>query len=168
MAAAMLAGLADAEVTSAGLLPGGAPATEHAQAVLADRGIDLSAHVSRTIAAHLVAGADLVVGMERRHVQEAVVLVPEAETWSFTLRDLVSRAETAEPRGEREPVRDWARRLSAGRPRSVLLGAGDDAIADPIGKPRRDYERTVAELDALLRRLVERGRLAPAARAVAS
>lgn len=168
MAAGLLAALADAEVASAGLLPGGAPATEHARAVLADRGVDLAGHVSRTIAADAVAAADLVVGMERRHVQEAVVLVPAAEAWSFTLRDLVARAEAAEPRGGHEPVRDWARRLAAGRPRSALLGTGDDAVADPIGRPRKDYERTAAELEDLVRRLVDRARLRPAARSVAS
>jgi len=146
----------DAGVRSAGIYPGGAPATSHATAVLAGRGIDLRGHVSRTLAAAEVAEADLVIGMERRHVQEAVVLVPEAEAWSFTLRDLVARAEAAPAPGPDEQVRAWAARLAAGRDRGDILGEGDDGVADPIGLPRREYERTAAELDDLLTRLVAR------------
>jgi protein-tyrosine-phosphatase len=158
MAEGLLRGrLPGAEVRSAGLLTGGAPATAHAREVLAERGIDLEAHVSRTLDAGEVADADLVVGMERRHVQEAVVLVPAAEAWSFTLRDLVARAEATAPRGADESVRAWAARLSATRSRSDLLGMGDDEISDPIGGPRSGYERTAAELDDLLGRLVARG-----------
>jgi protein-tyrosine-phosphatase len=168
MAAGLLASLAEADVASAGLLPGGMPATDHARSVLADRGLDLGGHLSRTLTAEHVRDADLVVTMERRHAAEAVVLVPEAEAWTFTLRDLVARAETNPPRADGESVRGWAARLAAGRPRSALLGTGDDAVDDPIGKPRRAYERTAADLDDLLRRLVERGRLAPATKAVAS
>ncbi len=144
----------DAVVRSAGVLPGGVVATRHAVEVLASRGIDLSAHRSRTIAADEVAAADLVIGMERRHVQEAVVLSPEAEAWSFTLRDLVARAEVAPRRADDESLRDWGARLAAGRPRSALVGMGDDSVVDPIGGPKSDYVRTAAELDDLLGRVV--------------
>lgn len=146
----------NADVRSAGVLPGGVPASSHGIDVLATRGIDISAHRSRTMAAHEIASADLVVGMERRHVQEAIVLVGSAEAWSFTLRDLVRRAEDAAPRQPGEGLREWAGRLAAGRRRAQLLGRGDDEVRDPIGRPRADYERTVAELDDLLRRLVDR------------
>jgi protein-tyrosine phosphatase len=124
--------------------------------VLRERGIDLGAHLSRTMAADEIAAADLVIGMERRHVQEAIVLVPEAERWSFTLRDLVRRAESAPPRAADETLRQWAARLASSRNRSELMGVGDDAVADPMGRPRAHYERTVAELDDLLDRLVEK------------
>jgi protein-tyrosine phosphatase len=147
---------ADVEVRSAGILPGGVAASAPGVEVLAARGIDLSAHLSRTMASDEIAAADLVVGMERRHVQEAVVRVPGAEAWSFTLRDLVARAEAADPRRQGESLRAWAGRLAAGRPRSALLGVGDDAVADPIGQPRAAYERTALELDDLLARLAAR------------
>jgi protein-tyrosine phosphatase len=146
----------EAEVRSAGIYPGGSPVTGHALAVLADRGIDLRAHVSRTLAADEVAAADLVIAMERRHVQEAVVLVPGAEAWTFTLRDVAARADAAPARGPDESVRAWAARLAAGRARGEILGEGDDGVADPIGQPRAEYERTAAELDDLLTRLAAR------------
>ena len=144
------------EVRSAGILPGGVAASAPGVEVLAGRGIDLSAHVSRTMASDEIAAADLVIGMERRHVQDAIVRVPAAEAWSFTLRDLVRRAEAASPRAGGERLRTWAARLAAGRPRAALLGVGDDGVADPIGQPRAAYERTAAELDDLLARLVAR------------
>lgn len=67
-----------ARVHSAGLLPGGRPATADGVAVMAARGLDTSAHVSRQLTRDLVAGADLVIGMAREHVREAVVLEPAA------------------------------------------------------------------------------------------
>lgn len=148
MAAGLLRRMADADVESAGLLAGGMPATDHARAVVGG----LDDHVSRTVTADLVRGADLVLGMERRHVLEAVVLVPEAVAWSFTVKDLARRAE---PRRAAESLRAWAARIAADRPRPELLGSGDDEISDPIGQPRRAYERTASELRELLSAIVD-------------
>jgi protein-tyrosine-phosphatase len=103
-----------------------------------------------------VAGADLVLAMERQHLREAIVLVPEAEPWSFTLRDAVRRAEAVPPRSAGETVRAWARRLADGRSRADLFGSGDDGIADPMGRSRRHYVRAAADIDDLLLRLVAR------------
>ena len=153
------------QVRSAGILPGGVAASAPGVEVLAARGIDLAAHVRRTMDNRELAEADLVIGMERRHVQEAIVRVPAAEAWSFTLRDLVRRAEAASPRRPGERLRAWAARLAAGRGRADLLGVGDDAVDDPIGLPRAAYERTAAELDDLLGRLVDRAFTASPARA---
>jgi protein-tyrosine phosphatase len=157
------AGGVDAEVASAGIMDGGVAASGPAVDVLAARGIDLAAHRSRRMAAEEIAAADLVLGMERRHVQEAVVLVPDAEARSFTLKDLVRRAELDAPRRDGEALRAWAARLAATRDRAELLGIGDDAVEDPIGRSKSHYERTAAELDELLRRLVARAFPASAA-----
>jgi len=150
----------DADIRSAGVsgLSGvsGVAVSAAAVEVLAERGIDLVGHVSRTVAADDIAAADLVVGMERRHVREAVLLVPDARAWSFTLRDLVRRAEVAAPRPPGESIRSWAAGLAAGRTNADLLGLGDDGVADPIGRPKDDYERTATELDGLIARLVAR------------
>ena len=146
----------DAHVASAGIMQGGVEASGPAVDILRERGIDLTTHRSRTMAADEIAAADLVIGMERRHLQEAVVLAPEAERRSFTLRDLVRRAESAPPRAADESLRDWASRLAVGRNRADLLGVGDDSVEDPMGRSRAHYERTVAELDDLLGRLVEK------------
>lgn len=147
----------DAVVDSAGLYEGGMRATADGIAVLEARGIPTGGHVSRNLldAEVDLAAADLVIGMERKHLQEAVVALPDVLSRCFTLVDLVRRAEAAAPRAEGESVRAWAARLAAGRLRSELLGQGD-AVDDPIGQGRDAYERTAALLDDLLGRLVAR------------
>ena len=144
-----------ATVDSGGLLPGGAPATPHAVEVVADRGIDIAGHVSRTLADVDVAGADLIVTMERRHLQEAVVLDPSVRERAFTLPELVRRAEAAPTREPEQPLREWAAELAAGRTSADLLGTAD-AVEDPIGRSRGRYAETAEELDDLLRRFVGR------------
>jgi protein-tyrosine-phosphatase len=144
-----------ARVDSGGLLPGGSPATPHAVEVLAERGIDIAGHASRPLAEVGLAGADLIVTMERRHLQEAIVLEPSVRNRTFTLPELVRRAEAAPPRQRGEDLRSWAARISAGRTGAELLGTGD-GVEDPIGRPRASYVETAALLDDLLRRVVAR------------
>ena len=59
--------------------------------VLAGRGLDISSHRSRTMSRQLLAEADLVVGMAREHVREAVLAVPDLWARAFTLKELVRR-----------------------------------------------------------------------------
>ena len=159
MAAALLGRRLDeagvkAVVSSAGLLFDGHPATDHGVAVMAGRGIDTSGHRSRKLRSDLLPGADLVIGMARSHVREAVALAPDAWGRAFTLKEIVRRGEE---RGGREPgeaLGEWVARLHAGRRVTDLLGDSDaDDVADPIGGPRRSYERTAEELDDLTARL---------------
>ncbi len=79
------------ESASAGLLPGGRAVPSEVLEVMAPYGLDLSGHRSRRMTGELVGGSDLVVGMGRRHVREAVVLEPEVWPRAFTLKDLVRR-----------------------------------------------------------------------------
>jgi protein-tyrosine-phosphatase len=159
MAAALLGRRLDdagvkATVRSAGLLFDGKPVTEHGLAVMADRGLDTSDHRSRRLRPDLLAEADLVVGMARSHVREAVALVPDALGRAFTLKEIVRRGEEPGGKAPDEPLEAWLARLAAGRRLSDLLGDSDaDDVADPIGGPRRSYERTAAELDDLTMRL---------------
>jgi len=160
MAAALLARRLDdagvkAVVSSAGLLFDGKPATDHGQAVMADRGIDTSGHRSRKLRPDIVSGADLVIGMARSHVREAVALAgPAAMGRAFTLKEIVRRGEERGGRAPGEPLEDWLARLAAGRrPVDLLAEADSDDVADPIGGPRRSYERTAKELDDLTARL---------------
>jgi protein-tyrosine-phosphatase len=146
----------DAEVASAGLLPGGAPATPDAVAVLADRGLDLTAHRSRTMTRDELEAADLVLAMERRHLQEAIATVPFVRDRALTLVDAVRRAEPAAARRPAESLADWAERLTAGRGPSDILGVGDDGIVDPIGQSHKRYEATAEQLADLVARLVAR------------
>ncbi len=75
----------DLVVSSAGILFDDRPATEEAVDALARLGIDLSSHRSRVFDADMIRAADLVIGMERLHAREAVVLAPETFGHTFTL-----------------------------------------------------------------------------------
>jgi protein-tyrosine-phosphatase len=148
----------DAEVASAGLYDGGMPATATARQVLADRGIDLDGHASRSITDPAVdlAGADLVLTMERQHVREAAVAAPGSLDRILTLVDATRRAEAAAPRRPDESLAEWAERLGSGREPAGAQGTGDDEVDDPIGQPRSRYEATADQLQDLLERLVDR------------
>jgi protein-tyrosine phosphatase len=144
---------ARADIGSAGLLPGGAPATRNAIAVMADRGIDISRHVSRTMDPEIVRSTPLIIGMAREHVREAIGFGADLER-TFTLKELVRRGDDTGPRRPDETVFDWLARVGAGRRSADLVGDDHDDIADPVGRPRADYEETAGELDVLLRQLV--------------
>jgi protein-tyrosine-phosphatase len=149
----------DGHVRSAGLLPDGVPASEGSRTAVRERGLDLSDHRSTRLEAALVAQADLILGMTREHVREAVVLDRDALTRSFTLRELVGLAERHGARGHDEPLAAWLERIGRGRRAQDLIGVGLDPeldIPDPIGGPLDGYRRTAEVIDDLLRRLVER------------
>ncbi|HVF33508.1 MAG TPA: hypothetical protein VM933_10785 [Acidimicrobiales bacterium] len=144
-----------ATVHSAGLLDDGRPASANGVEVLRGRGIELTGHRSRTLTPDLVTKADLLLGMARLHVREAVVLRPEVWPRSFTLKELVRRGDGIGPRPPGQSVEEWLHRAHAGRSRTDLLGEADgDDIFDPIGSSRSVYEKTAAELSDLIDRLV--------------
>ncbi len=144
----------DLDVSSAGILFDGRPATEEAIETLAGMGIDLSTHRSRIIDAEMVRAADLVIGMERLHAREAIVLAPDSLGHTFTLKELVRRGESVGPRG-REPVEEWMAMTCRGRNSLDLLGeSADDDVADPFRRSARVYAATAAELEDLVSRLV--------------
>ena len=146
----------DLEVRSAGRLPGGVPASATAVEVLAERGLDLSGHVSQTATAALLGDADLVVGMAREHVRDAVLLRPEVRPRAFTLKDLVRRAEKAGPRSPDERLGAWLADVGRGRTTTDLLGDDeDDDVADPIGRSAAHYRRCADELTRLLGRMAD-------------
>jgi protein-tyrosine phosphatase len=145
----------DARVASAGLLRSGNPASDHGVDVLRGRGIDMTAHRSRSMSRDILTSADLLLAMAREHVREAVVMDPSIWPRTFTLKELVRRGEMAGPRRPGEPLRDWLARVGQGRRVADLTGSSpDDDIADPIGGPRSAYERLAIELDGLLDRFV--------------
>lgn len=163
----------EAQVSSAGLVSDGVAASPGSVRAMAQRGLDLSPHRSTPLDHDAVAQADLVLGMTREHVREAVVLVPEAFERSFTLRELVRRADEvgpptllgpsggapSDPGGPatgRERFGPWLVRLGAGRRAIDLVGSDDrDDLADPMGRSRRFYDRTAAEIEDLVDRFVD-------------
>lgn len=145
----------DARVTSAGRLQAGQPAAAHGIDVLRGRGLDMTAHRSRTMSRDILASADLILGMAREHVREAVVSEPSVWPRTFTMRELVRRGEAVGARKPGEPLADWLGRVGAGRRTADLAGDSvADDIEDPIGQPRPAYERLAVELDDLIDRLV--------------
>ncbi len=145
----------EARVRSAGLLDNGRPAHSSSIDTLAERGLDITSHRSVRLTSSVVGSADLILGMAREHVREAVVMMPDAFPKIFTLKELVRRGEAIGPRLGDETVADWLARAHAGRTSADLLGeSDDDDVADPIGLPRTAYERMVVELDDRLDRLV--------------
>ncbi len=141
----------DATVTSAGLLDDGRPASPHSVTLMAERGLDLSGHASRQMTAEMLEAADLIVGMERRHVREAAVAAPDVWPRAFTLPELARRATAAGPRPDGVPVADWLASLVEGRTTADHLGedAADD-IADPMGRNLRTYRKCATQLDELI------------------
>ena len=143
-------------VGSAGLLGAGMPASPGAVEVMAERGLDLSGHVSRRLDATLVGQSDLVVGMAREHVREAVVLVPVAWSWTFTLKELIRAAGAFAPRQPGETLAGWLRLVGEGRTPSGLVGDDPvDDVADPMGRALGFYRETAAEIEQLIGALVD-------------
>lgn len=141
----------DARVHSAGLVTQGQPASEHSVTAMAHRDVDIAEHRSRRLSTHLVGDADLVVGMELQHVREVAVLDRNALDRSFTLPELARRVQAAGPRSDQEPVESYLRRVAAGRQISDLLGnRPEDEIADPIGRPMRDYEAAATQIETFV------------------
>jgi protein-tyrosine-phosphatase len=146
----------DALVSSAGITFEGRAATDDAIDAATRYGLDLTEHRSRVISPEIVATPDLIIGMERLHAREAVVLGDSLFGRCFTLKELVRRSELVGPRGREETVDSWLRRVGMGRRPMDLLGdSDDDNVADPyLGSPKV-YAACIAELDDLTRRLVD-------------
>lgn len=147
---------ADATVMTAGLRAGGAPAPKAAQRVMARRGLSLDEHRSRRLEASTLARADLVVTMERRHVQEVAALHAEAWERTFTCTELVARAQRVGARRPGEDLRAWVQGLSLGRRPADLVGGGAHVdVPDPVGRSSRHFEAVAAQLEELMERLAE-------------
>jgi protein-tyrosine phosphatase len=146
----------DVVVASAGVVArDGSPATAGTVAAARAFGIDLHGHRSRAATADVVGAADLLLGMERIHVREAVVLHPRAFAHSFTLKELVRRGEERGPCQPGETQVAWLAALHRGRRAADLLGSSpDDDVADPTGDLSVDHDTMASEVDDLVLRLV--------------
>lgn len=141
-----------AVVNSAGIAVGSGdrPADPWVSELLALRGIDLGAHRSRPLHAELVAGSDLVLTMERRHLREAAVLARGEWQHVYTLREFARRARRVGPRGA-SPLAGWLSLVHGDRnSRELLLDDGLDDVSDPTGGTAQDYRRLVADLEGLV------------------
>jgi protein-tyrosine phosphatase len=141
---------ADAHVHSAGTLADGRGAVHHVVDVSADRGHDLTGHVSRRLDPQLIEGADLVLPLAREHLREVVVSSPESFFRTYTPKELVRRASAVGGRRPDEELDAFLARLHEGRTAQELMRDDPaDDVADPIGGPHAGYERTAVELEQL-------------------
>lgn len=146
----------EARVHSAGLMDDGSSPPPDGIQVMAARGLDTSSHLSRRMTEAMLTEADLVVGMAKEHVREAVLLVPDTWPKAFTLKELVRRGEAVGPRHPGQTLMDWVSSVHNGRLRTDMLGASEeDDVADPIGRRRAFYEHTAEELDDLTARMAK-------------
>ena len=157
MAQAILRSLVDetdVTVTSAGLLDEGWEPTAEALKVMQDRNLDMSEHRSSLLTNSVDEPADIIIGMSKRHVREAVELDPKLFNRTFTLKELVRRAEQEGPRQRGERMEYYLERVGAGRKPWELAGdSSKDDIADPIGKPLSTYEKCATEIEGLVRKM---------------
>jgi protein-tyrosine phosphatase len=145
----------DVVVESAGLREAAPLMDDAAVLALEDHGVDLRSHRSRRLSREMVSPATLILGLEREHVREAVLLDPSVWPRTFTLKEIVRRGEATGARQHGESIEDWVARAHAGRARHDLLGADPiDDVADPFGGPLGGYEDAADEIDNLVARLV--------------
>jgi protein-tyrosine-phosphatase len=147
-----------ANVSSCGLLSDGRPAAGEVIDLLADRGLDVTDHRSRTMTPELIDRSTLIIGMERMHVIEIVTRDETAFDKTFTLPELVRRLEglSLDEDGTTPAPTDVLAAVAEGRThRDLLRIIGDDEIPDPIGKSGRFFDRTADEIDALVIRMVD-------------
>jgi protein-tyrosine phosphatase len=140
----------DVTVHSAGTMQarGGPP---EALLVEADAfGLDLYEHVPRQVVKEDLTQADLVVAMTRQHLRELMLVAPGTLTRTFTLRELVRRAESAGPRPHDEALEAWLTRVRGNRRQLDVLGesAADD-VADPMGGPAAGYRAMLNQVARL-------------------
>jgi protein-tyrosine-phosphatase len=138
---------------SAGFLFEDRPAEPDMVKALADVGVDATAHRSRIVTADLAAGADLILTMEARHVQDLTLMSNDIFAKTLPLM------EAGERLADRQTtVADFVASLQSRDPLRYLDTRWD--VEDPYKRSKRRYRRSVEQIaglvDAVLPRLVER------------
>lgn len=120
-----------------------------------DAGYDLTAHISRPIDRDELEGAQLVVAMDRGHIERIVPEAPSVWPRIFTLGELVRRA-SALPAGTVVGTFDeWVDLVGDGRTTDEIFGAPvTDDVADPHGHPIGKHREAVRRIDELSREFV--------------
>ncbi len=146
------------EVSSAGISAvgelAGRAVPDEVLEVMAPYGIDLRAHRSQVLTQPMVEGADLIIGMGRRHVQEAILMDPPSWPKSFMLKELIRRGAELGPRRTDQGFRSWIDLVHGDRTRRELANRSrSDDVEDPYGRPLAEYRSRAAELAALTSQL---------------
>lgn len=142
-------------VGSVGLMFDDRPAESGAVKAMRKRGIDLTDFRSRIATSERVAGASLVLAMERVHVREISVLADGLFDRTFTLIEFVEGAEIHGPRRQ-ESFDDWVAKIGRHRkPADYLFDDPSTEVPDPMGRSNRTFRQCADTIDDLLGRLVD-------------
>lgn len=97
----------DIQVSSAGLhAMAGHPMDATALQVISEHGIDGSAHRARQLTSAMLRAADLVLGMEKSHVNAMVRMAPEASGKIFVLDKWLQARDIPDPYRQQRPAFD--------------------------------------------------------------
>jgi len=133
------------DVSSSGFLRNGEPASDAVTTVMGERGLDVTGHRSRITTPKILAAADLVVTMERRHGRDIGGMGRVRGVFTMTC---AARHLAAVDPAETDPV-DRLQEADAARAAGDLLGTGPDEIDDPFGRSLRVNRMTADRLAAL-------------------
>jgi glycine hydroxymethyltransferase len=136
----------------------GEPAMPEAVEALRQRGLDITSHVARRLAAPMVGGADLVLAMAGEHREAVLAMVQDAGPKTFTLKELAFLLDGRGPipgREEADPadaLRSAVREAGARRTQAEASRLDED-VPDPLGLGLPSYEAVAWELDELFDRV---------------
>jgi len=119
-------------------------------------GVDLTNHRARCVSGASLAGADLVLGFDGSHVQEAVVNAGALRDRSFMIKHFARLLAAVTPVPDRDIVkraRDAVAQASELRLAQPQRGASDE-MGDPLGAPWKVYRDTAIEVQDLSLQLV--------------
>ena len=136
----------DVQVTSAGTQRHDLPVDPAAVAVMAEQGLDISAHQPRQLDRAMLEadGDDLVITMTRDHLRIVATSAPGVFRRSFTAKELARRLAAVEGLD--------LGRLNEGRTSRDLMGDDpDDDVADPYGQSLQLHREAAAEIDNAMR-----------------
>ncbi|MCU1372383.1 MAG: hypothetical protein JWO77_3577 [Ilumatobacteraceae bacterium] len=141
----------DVTVASAGLLFDDRPAERHAVKAMARLGLDISGHTAQKVTPELLAGASVIIGMERQHILEVTKLDETLFARAFTLPELVRSVEVIGPRPPGVDLRTWVERAGSMRtPEDYVTRDPSSEIPDPMGGSARTFRACADSLDRLL------------------
>ena len=141
-----------AVMSTAGFGEPGLPADSQAVAALAIRGIDTRAHSTQVLSTEMVEVADLVLTAERIHVVRVAEDHLDFFTRTFTLPELVERAEAYGPRRGAD-LATWLAELSVERTQASYLTQWVPEVEDPTGLPPDVFRGVVTQIEQWCQRL---------------
>lgn len=149
---------ADVEVSSGGTRAMvGDPMQMQSQEILEGYGGDATGFVARLLTPELVADADLVLALTRRHRSEVVQLHPRATRYTFTLREL-ARLVPGEPLPGETPGERLRALVPLAASRRGLVPVddpADDDIVDPYRREQSVYDEMASVLVPAVRVIVD-------------